>query len=36
MDKLKKSYDEVEKADKAYETSAKKTAEDTRKYYEKL
>ena len=36
MDKLKKSYDEVEKADKAYEASAKKTAEDTRKYYEKL
>lgn len=36
MDNLKKSYDEVEKADKAYEASAKKTAEDTRKYYEKL
>ena len=36
MDKLKKSYDEVKKADKAYEASAKKTAEDTRKYYEKL
>lgn len=36
MDKLKKSYDDVEKADKAYEASAKKTAEDTRKYYEKL
>lgn len=36
MDKLKKSYDEAQKADKDYEAAAKKTAEDVRKYYEKL